>query len=108
MSIVNCPFCNSEVDAYAGLEGPEDAETVIEEDFTHSREWECERGCQRVTNSYFAAYCESCDHEFDVLDTYIQPCNANGYSVDIKVFKQVPDDVYREWMGKEPVSTQNS
>ena len=79
MSIEKCPFCGNEIDLYENLERS-DIEEYVKIDFDHPLSWECEQGCARHSNQYWVSYCEECDHEFDVLDAYVEPCNGNPYS----------------------------
>jgi hypothetical protein len=98
----NCPVCGAEANVYEFFE-PDEAETLIETDWNHEEGIECIGGCNRYTRSYWVAFCYSCDSEFEVLDSYCQPCNANGYSLQIMVFSMgaMPTELYRSWMQKD-------
>jgi hypothetical protein len=84
--MIECPVCGSQVDVYEQYE-PEDAHTTTLVDHDHGGTVECQRVCNRVTHSYWQACCDNCDELLDVLDEYIQPCNANGYPTLLLAFK---------------------
>jgi len=86
MSNIDCPVCGAELDVYLQSE-PEDTTTNILVKRQHSDEVECKRGCEEISRSYWVAYCSECDSEIGVLDEYVSPCSANGYSVELQVFE---------------------
>src|SRR5687767_4467179 len=85
-----CPHCQEEPGNYfQELLSPEDydSQTIIK-DYDHpawdSEEgYSCLKGCEQWTEETFSFLCEHCMGEIEVKCTYVQPCDANGYVVEM-------------------------
>lgn len=81
----HCPYCG---------QIPEELfEDVQEEDWTivrrkkHDDDVSCLRGCDQHMKIKFDSECEHCHGHLRVYAFYIQPCNANGYTVERHIDK---------------------
>lgn len=88
----NCPYCGAEVDYYFEETEPEDWTVTVPFPEHCGRAvnegWECgDRSHTEFTTAEYEIQCRECDEMFMFSCTYAQPCNANGYVIEMKMRK---------------------
>lgn len=87
---MKCTFCEAGIDPFENIEPDE---WTIVTPLEHDDSYECERGCEEVSKINTEIVCAACGEEVNMICTYVQPCNANGYPLTVDLKKPMIQDM---------------